>query len=180
MWCFAAEWTSALRRLTASDIPSLDNRVPEEEVSGSTPDISAYAMFDFFQPVWHYTPTGEFPYQRKKLGYFLGVYEASIDEMAFHILVESGSVDVRKSVWGLTQDEWADPKIKADLLELEVKIKQKIGDGVKDSQVPKELRDLLPDVPDDLFDDDEPTVKTADGEEPKPDQDEYTPEAYDE
>jgi hypothetical protein len=38
-------------------IPQLYGRTPTEFVEGSTPDILAYAMFDWYQHVYYYSPT---------------------------------------------------------------------------------------------------------------------------
>ncbi|EEC42677.1 predicted protein [Phaeodactylum tricornutum CCAP 1055/1] len=46
LWCFCCEWVSAIRRLTAHDIPALNGRVATELLEGDTPDISEYAQFD--------------------------------------------------------------------------------------------------------------------------------------
>jgi hypothetical protein len=50
-----------VRRLTAHNILALDRRVPIKIVDGSTPDISEYAQFNWYQYVWYYDPTVQFP-----------------------------------------------------------------------------------------------------------------------
>ena len=67
----------AIRHLTALNIPQLEGRVPEEAVTGNTPDISLYAQFDWYEYVWYYDPVVQFPFEKKLLGRWLGVAESS-------------------------------------------------------------------------------------------------------
>jgi hypothetical protein len=69
------EWCAAVRRLTASSIPQLNGRTQTEYVEGSTPDISSYAMFDWYQPVYYYNPVIGYPHEKKVIGRLLGVAE---------------------------------------------------------------------------------------------------------
>jgi hypothetical protein len=64
LWSYCTEWCAAVRILTASNIPKLNNCTPTEYVEGSTPDISAYALFDWYQPVYNWTPTVQYPHER--------------------------------------------------------------------------------------------------------------------
>jgi len=179
LWCYLAEWVAAIRRLTALDLKQLEGRTPTEDVLGSTPDISPYGMFDWYQPVWYMEPEAKFPHEKKCLGLWIGVAEASVDLMAYRILKGTGKTVVRKSVWSLTDDEMAQPTVKAELAILEQDIRDKIGDTLKDSEIDPDLKTYLgPDVPDYLFDEEE----VVDPEEPEstmPDVDDFTPEAYD-
>jgi Reverse transcriptase (RNA-dependent DNA polymerase) len=181
LWCFAGERAAAIRRLTAHDIPSLNGRTSLEAVKGSTPDISSHALFDFYEPVRYLQPEAVFPFEKKKIGYVLSAFEPCLDELAFYVLTETGRVVIRKSLWALSPDDLANPQVQADLAELDKKVKSKIGDNVPDSDLDTEFRDMFPEAPDDMFDDD-PTLMPyhespdEDSEEPE----EYTPEAYDE
>ena len=89
---------AAIRRLTALDMPQLQGRVPDEDVLGSTPDISQYAQFDWYKPVLYWDPVGAFSHEQKLLGRWLGVAEVSMDLMAFYILTKTGKIVVRMSV----------------------------------------------------------------------------------
>jgi hypothetical protein len=61
LWPYCMEWCAAVRRLIASSIPQLKGRTPTEYVEGTTPDISSYAMFDWYQPVYYYNPVIGYP-----------------------------------------------------------------------------------------------------------------------
>ncbi|EEC42806.1 predicted protein [Phaeodactylum tricornutum CCAP 1055/1] len=86
LWCFCCEWVSAIRRLTAHDIPALNGRVATELLEGDTPDISEYAQFDWYEPVWFIDPTSAFPEMKKKLGRWVGVASDVGQAMTFWIL----------------------------------------------------------------------------------------------
>ena len=181
-WNYCGEWISAIRRLTALDMPQLEGRVAEEDVLGSTPDISNYAQFDWYEPVWYMDPTAQFPGEKKLLGRWLGVAQVSIDIMAFFILQGTGKVVMRKSVWGLTSDESNDPTVKLRLADLDAKIREKIGDAIKDDAVNPDVLLDLPQPPDYIFEE-EDVVDPADPSSVKEELDDvlndYTPEAYD-
>ena len=128
----------------------MDDRTPTEAVLGPTPDISAYAMFDYFQTVKYYTPTAHFPFQKVVLGKFLGVCEVSIDELTFYVLTDSGRVVQRKSVWALTDDE--EKIMEIEINNLGVLIAQKIGDSLEEDEVDESARATLPTIPEELYD----------------------------
>ena len=71
-----------------------------------------------------------FPHEQKLLGRWLGVAEVSTDLMAFYILTKTGKIIVRKSVWGLSKDDFANPDIKIRLVDLDEGIQSKIGDDL--------------------------------------------------
>jgi hypothetical protein len=179
LWDFCGEWVSAIRRLTAHDIPSLQGRVPSEAVEGNTPDISEFVQFDWYQPVWYIDPAVQFPDDSRKLGRWIGVAHDVGSPMTFWVLPQSCKVLARSTVTSLTDDELSDPVVKARMVELDLSIKNKIGDTLVDEDIDDELADLLPHVPDDIFladADDEPAEPDA----AMPDADDFTPEGYDE
>ncbi|KAI2503958.1 Reverse transcriptase (RNA-dependent DNA polymerase) [Fragilaria crotonensis] len=138
-------------------------------------DISQYAQFDWYEPVLYWDPVGTFPHEQKLLGRWLGVAEVSTDLMAFYLLTKTGKIIVRKSVWGLSEDDFANPDIKTRLVELDEGIRSKIGDDLK------ELRGSMPETSDDVFDDEDEGCNDP-GDTPSPDEgtDDHTPESYDE
>lgn len=179
LWCYLVDWVCAIRRLTALDIKQLNGRSPTEDVLGSTPDISAYSMFDWYEPVWFYEPEAKFPYEKKCLGMWIGVEEASVDLMAFRILKDTGKPIVRKSVWAVSHDELATTEVQEAIARLKEAILQKLGDTLKDTEVDPEIMGCLPEVPEYLFDEEEDTVDPEDPDATKPEADDFTPEAYD-
>jgi hypothetical protein len=75
----------------------------------------------------------------------------------------------------LTKDETNNPLIKAKTLELDLAIKEKIGDSGKDDDVDESLIGLFTEVPDDIFltDNDHGADHV-----PTDDADDFTPETY--
>jgi hypothetical protein len=68
LWDYCGEWVSAVRQLTAHNIPALGGRVPSEIVGGFTPDISDYAQFNWYEYIWIYDSTAvQFPADARKL-----------------------------------------------------------------------------------------------------------------
>jgi hypothetical protein len=107
-WCFCRKWVAAIRQLTALDMPQLQGSVPDKDVLGSMPDIPLYAQFDWYEPVLYWDPVGAFQHEQKLLGRWLGVAEITY-LMTFYILTKSGKIIVRKSVLGLSEDNFANP-----------------------------------------------------------------------
>ena len=179
LWCYCGEWVSAIRRLTASSNPKMEGRTPEERVQGSTPDITAHALFDWYSPVWYWDPVPTFPFQKKCLGYWIGIEDCSVDVMAYRILNPKGNVVIRKSVWAVTNDEAKDPQTAMSLAQLEADVRDKLGDQLKDEELDPELETGYDIPPDYLFDDPEPNAEPEAPHLTKPEADEYTPEAHD-
>ena len=175
LWCYCSQWVAAIRRLTALDLPALQGRTPTEYVLGSTPDISEYALFDWYQPVKYIEPTAKFPFQKTVMGRWLGVAENSVDLMSFYIMKANGEVLTRKSVWSYSEEERQLDSTKQELSDLDEGIKKKHGDSLKESLV-----DGFPQPPDGLFDDDEAVAEPEEPELTAVEADEYTSEAYDE
>jgi hypothetical protein len=95
LWDYCGEWVSVVRTLTAHDILALDSRVPSEIVDGSTPDISEYAQFDWYQYVWYYDPMVQFPVDPRWLVRWVGVAHDVGNPMMFWVLPSSCKVLAR-------------------------------------------------------------------------------------
>jgi hypothetical protein len=135
LWDYCGEWVSAVRQLTAHDIPSLGGRVPSEIVKGFTPNISDYTQFNWYQYVWIYDPTVQFPADARKLARWIGVTHDVGNPMTFWVLPQSCKVLARSSVSSLTDDELADPSVQARMAELDASIREKIGDSVSEEEI---------------------------------------------
>jgi len=113
LWCYAIEWASRVRSLTAHDSLVLKNRTPEERVSGRTPDISEFAHYGWFDWVWFREETS-FPEENLCLGKWLGVASKVGQAMTYWIMTSKGSVIACSSVTHLTAAEQRDSSIQAD------------------------------------------------------------------
>ena len=182
-WSYAAKWVTDVRRFIANDHPSCDGRTGFENVTGSTPDISPLALFDFWEPVWYYMPVEKFPYEKKVIGRWLGIAHNCTDDMAYVILPESGIPMTRKDVWALSEDELKTPAVAAALASYDVAIKERIGDREErlSEEEPEVNSEHFPPVPTGLFDgDDEEDLEPFAPEHLAMDADDYTPEELDE
>jgi hypothetical protein len=106
-----------------NSVAALQGRTPEVYVTRSTPDISPYAMFDWYQPVYYLTPTISFPYEKKILGRWLGVAKNCTDEMAYTVLWMNGVVMIRKSIWASTAEKMGTDMIREQIATLDESLK---------------------------------------------------------
>ena len=131
----------------------------------------------------YWNPIAAFPHEKKCLGRWIGVAEVSTDIMACFILTDTGKVVVRKSVWGLSDEEQQLATTKDAMRQLDNAIAAKVGDSLLDAEIDSDLVDDLPEIPDTLFTDDreEENVTPIEPEAAFEDANEdATPEAYDE
>ena len=67
IWYYCGQRVAAIRRLTALDIAQLDEQVPEEFVLDTTPDISVYSLFDWYEYVYYWNPIAAFSHEKNSL-----------------------------------------------------------------------------------------------------------------
>ena len=174
LWCYCGQWVAAIRRLTSMD--KLEGRTPTEAALGMTPDISQYAQFDWYEPVYYYERGATFPSERTCLGRWIGIAENYTDLMAFYVLKPNGQVIVRKDVWAIPQKDMIDESIKLKLADLDASIRSKIGDQLKEYQLNPE-DDFIPEF---IFEDelglDEPEQPDSNIQDPDG---HHTSDAYD-
>jgi len=171
-WSYCAIWVTGIRHLMASDNPMLNGVTGMEHVTGSTPDISPLALFDFWQPVYFLMPVEAYPHEKKVIGRWLRVAKDCTDEMAFVVLPISGVPITRKSVWAIPDDDLKNPVIAARLADYDTAI----NEWLKPMEGRKPSDESFPDPPKFLFEGDEEEPLEGDPEEDP----EYTPEELDE
>ena len=66
LWGYAAIYVAEVRSCTVHQLYELHGRTPYEIVAGDTPDIMEWLEYDFYQPVWFYSPT-TFPVEKQLL-----------------------------------------------------------------------------------------------------------------
>ena len=109
-WCYALEWASRTRSLTALDLTFLKSRTPEERIVSCTPDISEYAYHGWFDWIW-YKEGAQFPEQDVCLGRWLGIAANVGQSMMYWVLTGKGTVIARSSVIGLIEMDRRDINI---------------------------------------------------------------------
>ena len=96
MWHRAAQYLAAINNITAHE--SLNWRTPKEKRHGVTPDISAYTMFAFWEPVYYLDVEESYPNSKELPGRFLGVADNSGDALTFLILSDDSGKELVRSM----------------------------------------------------------------------------------
>ena len=81
LWVDCLEWISQIHNLTANE--GLANRTPYEKRHGSTPDISAYILFTFWEKILYLETANSYPDSRELPGHFIGVARNVGDALKF-------------------------------------------------------------------------------------------------
>jgi hypothetical protein len=173
-WNYCSRWVSDIRRVVASDIPTLNGRTPFEHVHGSTPEIGPLALFDYWQPIYFLMPAEGFPAEKKVIGRWLGLAPNCTDDLAYYVMTEDGKPIIRKDVWAIPEDDLK-TTITIDRLKA-------YDNAIKDrfKSMPSEDKDF-PDVPYLLFEGDEnEPLEPMQPDTVAVEADDYTPEQLDE
>ena len=73
LWDYCLVYVSETRSRTAFSTRRSKRRTGYEIVTGETPDISEWAEFEFYQPVWYFDQQVDFPDEKQKLARWLGI-----------------------------------------------------------------------------------------------------------
>ncbi len=125
-WDLCAKHVAELRCLTAQPLFSLHGTTPFEMVTGTTPDISEYICFNWFQPVCYYDNTS-FPEPTKHLACWIGVAHNIGQAMCFWVLPSSGVPIARSTVQALSNVELCSTEIQKQLRAFDETIKEKLA-----------------------------------------------------
>ena len=86
LWCYAMEYFCDLHSVTVPGMFRNRGRIGYEIVMGSTPDISEYVEFQFYDYCFYWdTPQG-YPHERKHIGRWLGVAHCVGQAMVFWVM----------------------------------------------------------------------------------------------
>jgi hypothetical protein len=85
LWDYCGQWAAGVRRRTALDIPALKGLTPEESAHGRSVDISAYAQFGFYTPVWYIDAPSDTATSRRKIGRWIGVAENVGSSLTYYV-----------------------------------------------------------------------------------------------
>src|SRR5687768_17609749 len=109
-------------------------RTPEEIMTGHTPNISPYIIFDWYQTIEYHVGPGssaDFPQERSKLGKWVGLAHNIGQALCYYILTEKGTVLSWSTVVHPHPDYKATPQYIAAEQMLIAGINLHIGDNVK-------------------------------------------------
>jgi hypothetical protein len=171
LWDFCCKWSCDVRAKTAHASFELDGRTPYEVVMGDTPDISSLMDYDFYEPVWYYDETSQFPEPKRKMARWLGEAHNVGQAMNYFILPQSGIPIVRSSVQPVSLEDKQVISVQEELKALNEAIENKCK-----SIVPSEVPDYLSHEFHDMESD---TPQYDPIEEAVPEADDWDPETYD-
>ena len=103
---YAATYVSEVRSCTAHQLYELHGRTLYEIVAGDTPDIMEWLEYDFYQPVWFYSPA-MFPVEKQLLRRWLGVAHRVGQALCYWIIPVSGVPIARSTVQPISKDDLA-------------------------------------------------------------------------
>ena len=139
LWCYAVEYYSDIHSLTVPGMYRNKGRTGYEIVYGTTPDISEYVEFQFYDYCWYWDTPQSYPHVKKQMGRWLGVSHRVGQAMVFWVMNKNGKVVSRSTVVPLDQDDYQVDDNKVRMTDLDHAISTKIGDyrnaineGVKD------------------------------------------------
>ena len=97
LWFLCLEYLIELHNHQVAE--SLKWKTPIEIAFGETPDISSLIQFQWFDYLYYYEPTAEYPDSKEQIGCFVGIAPNTGDAMTYKIYIEStGNIIVRGTV----------------------------------------------------------------------------------
>jgi len=142
---------------------------------GTTPDISPWAQFAWYEWVMFYDEKNPYPNDRMVLGRDLGPSKSVGPAMTRKVLKANGKIVHRLTVRSLTKDEWDSPEHKAKRKSFDKKINKMFGKPLTHTDIGEDPD--LQDIETPTF---EPYQDDVDGQvDCLPDIDDVDPENYD-
>jgi Reverse transcriptase (RNA-dependent DNA polymerase) len=169
LWDHCMQLQAEIRSHTALDMTTLQGETPYMRLFGETADISHICQFAWYEYVWHIDSLAKM--ENKELGRWLGPSQSVGDKMCSKILVKTGRVIVRSSVFPLSAADRSNDAI--------IKLQ-----GDYEASLSEQLKQWSEGIPDDGGDEPQETafVPYEDDSTPAfemPEADEFTHEAYD-
>jgi hypothetical protein len=97
LWDYCATYVAEIISITADDLYASHGRTPYEVVTGNMPDISEWAEFGWYEPVYQYKDV-PFPQTKRKIARWLGVTHRVGQALYYWIVTETGQVLARTSI----------------------------------------------------------------------------------
>lgn len=126
LWCFGIEHQAKLLQF----IPRGRNeRSGYEMLTGTTPDISEYLDFDFYDLVWYWRSSHpSLSEHDRELARWMGVAHRVGSDMCYWLMPVSGIPVVNTTVQHVTLEDLRNPEIKARVEEFNTKLDERLND----------------------------------------------------
>ena len=95
-WLLACEYMANVHNICADE--TISWKTPICKRHGSTPDISAFLIFQFYEKILYLDPEESYPISKEKPGWFVGISENIGDALTFKILTEGTHRVIHRSV----------------------------------------------------------------------------------
>ena len=125
LWCFCYEYSSDILSLCATGRYDLKGRTPYECVMHSTPDISEYVTFEWFQWCWYFNEATK----DKELCRWLGPAHSVGQSFCCYILLQNGEFIARSSVIPIETHELFPDEMKTRCDKFTSSVESKIGNN---------------------------------------------------
>ena len=115
-WFYLLRYCCDICNRTTLDIHGLEGRTPYEKMYGDVPDIDAWTIFSYGEPVFYNFDRASMgsrdflPNEEKMVGRWLGVCRNDATVRTYFVLTLTGSVIPRSDVIPLTKEERQNPK----------------------------------------------------------------------
>ena len=128
LWCYALEYSTELSSLMVPNQYRNKGRSGYEMVFGTTPDISEYVEFDFYDYCWYWDTPQSYPHEKKQLGRWLGIAHRVGQSMVYFVMNANGKVIARSTVVPLEPQDHDVTETTTRMSDLDATIKATIGD----------------------------------------------------
>jgi hypothetical protein len=126
LWDYGCVYLSEILSRTAK---GTHTRTGMEILTGETPDISEWADFSFYDPVWFWAfPLSTDEEEKAKLGRWLGVSHRIGSNMCYFVLTDKANVVSRTSVQHVTSHELSTPDLQERLTNFDTRVKDIMND----------------------------------------------------
>ena len=122
LWCFCYEHCADILFLCATGRYDLKGCTPYECVMHSTPDISEYVSFDWFQYCWYFNKATK----EKKTCWWLGPAHNVGQSFCWYILLFNGSFIARSSIIPIESHESLFDEMKLQCLNFTISVEEKL------------------------------------------------------
>jgi hypothetical protein len=126
LWDYGLVWACEVMSLTSNSSFSLDGRMPMEQLTSETPNISEYLDFGFYDWIWYKDNAG---LGENHIGRWLGVTHRVGNLMSYWILTEAGHVIARTMVQHITNLELTTEEVKQQCAQYDQRVTEVLSDA---------------------------------------------------